>query len=673
MSLSILSSAFLWLICIELLSLAAVPFLGRSFPKEITSALARPTALFVFTTVCALVFRFEILPTGADSTRLIALGWVLLGIGFAVWRRQNALAGLWSRSTLPLNLLYLVLVLVGLFVSGSAPALDYSERPMDMSFITYFIRGGSIPPEDPWAAGMQTRYYYLGYLMVALVHQLSGVSPLFGFHFAHASVLALLLPILAAIFVVICNLSLSKSIAAALLCFLSVSYESIYLAVFEPERSPFSAYMALSRILPDRVVTETPLWGYLYGDLHPYIIAQPFECLTLFFTASYVLLPRSRLICSAFLGVLLGMMPVLHSWSFLVLGLVGAVLLVCYLAAKVWAKDFPLVDEVMSVVPFPLLFLPLLFVFLGDVSTGSGSIQFVGSNNTPHSFEILFRTFGYLYSPLFVFGVFALVLSANSHRPTGTESGSILNLPDTYMLLGAFTVSALVMLGVWESLWIVNRSAFVARTLNVVHYITSIAAIAFALIALRAVTKPIARSSLLFFIWLFSIGTMLNGGYAAYLAFHNPLYRSKFSFFAPGDIYLKNNDDRGIVHYIRSRPDLNGPLIESIGKPYSLAARVGSLTGIPTFLGWEGHLKLRGISKADIKKRQLIVDNFYSTVDPSEAFKIARKHGIELVVVGGTEKERYSPEGLEKLENSPKLFELLKSTGGSALYRVAEG
>ena len=58
-----------------------------------------------------------------------------------------------------------------------SPDVWQTEKPMDMAFINAAGDADSFPPEDPWMAGEDLNYYYLGHLMAAGSIRLSAVAP----------------------------------------------------------------------------------------------------------------------------------------------------------------------------------------------------------------------------------------------------------------------------------------------------------------------------------------------------------------------------------------------------------------------------------------------------------------------------------------------------------------
>ncbi|MCG4627878.1 DUF2298 domain-containing protein, partial [Anaerostipes hadrus] len=54
-----------------------------------------------------------------------------------------------------------------LVLRSCQPEIFWGEKPMDFTFLNYFIRLEQLPPQDPWAAGHVMQYYYFGTYLLA--------------------------------------------------------------------------------------------------------------------------------------------------------------------------------------------------------------------------------------------------------------------------------------------------------------------------------------------------------------------------------------------------------------------------------------------------------------------------------------------------------------------------
>ncbi len=54
--------------------------------------------------------------------------------------------------------------------------ITYTERPMDLAFLSAISRGTTFPPNDPWLAGYSISYYYFGYILAGMITKVSGLA-----------------------------------------------------------------------------------------------------------------------------------------------------------------------------------------------------------------------------------------------------------------------------------------------------------------------------------------------------------------------------------------------------------------------------------------------------------------------------------------------------------------
>ena len=81
------------------------------------------------------------------------------------------------RLALTFEAVTLVLFLGYVLFQGFNPAIAYTEKPMDFTFLASAIHTRSIPPRDCWFAGQPINYYYLGYVLIAVIARVSRIDP----------------------------------------------------------------------------------------------------------------------------------------------------------------------------------------------------------------------------------------------------------------------------------------------------------------------------------------------------------------------------------------------------------------------------------------------------------------------------------------------------------------
>ncbi len=122
------------------------------------------------------------------ATVLAALIVLALGVvGYVTWPEREPVLP-WLRNNLRLIVTGLVLFTI-LFVGWAAlralnPNLTGTEKPMEMAFLSAIRRSATFPPNDPWMSGYAISYYYFGYVIVAMLANLSGVTSGVAFNLA---------------------------------------------------------------------------------------------------------------------------------------------------------------------------------------------------------------------------------------------------------------------------------------------------------------------------------------------------------------------------------------------------------------------------------------------------------------------------------------------------------
>lgn len=205
------------------------------------------------------------------------------------------------------------------------------EKWMEIAFINGTLRSDYFPPQDPWLSGFAISYYYFGYVLMALMTQLTGIVATTAFNLYIPTLFALTL---IGAFGIVANLvSLHQrrldsqadlpsaiTLAAMLTGFASamfVGFLGNLIGVFEvlhkrglmhadfwqwldirdlknppvpsdnwiPDR--FIWWWRGSRVLTDynlagneqEVIDEFPFFSFLLGDVHPHVLALPFVLL----------------------------------------------------------------------------------------------------------------------------------------------------------------------------------------------------------------------------------------------------------------------------------------------------------------------------------------------------------------------------------------------------------
>lgn len=190
---------FNWWLAIQLIGLLALPlttwlfrFLpGRGLPWS------KAVGLLFVGWAAWLLAMINLVPFGLSAVLVACC--VLAGASWYVQRGRTradlrlALRRGW-RSWLAYEVLFglvlwagLQLRMYGLFGS----AIHYTEKPMELMLLSSVLNSPTFPPQDFWLAGYSINYYYLGYVLVAVLKLLSGVGLGVAFNLAVATIYAL--------------------------------------------------------------------------------------------------------------------------------------------------------------------------------------------------------------------------------------------------------------------------------------------------------------------------------------------------------------------------------------------------------------------------------------------------------------------------------------------------
>jgi YYY domain-containing protein len=173
--------AFLnWYLVMGFLALMALPLAYRMLPflHDRGVAFLRPLALLAWGYIFWLLTILKVLENTVGGQVVALLGVMALS-AWAGWGRWNEIRQ-WIRQNSKT-----IFVVEGLFFVAFAgfamlraayPDAVTTEKPMEMAFINAIARSPSFPPNDPWLSGYAISYYYFGYVLIAMLMRLTGVS-----------------------------------------------------------------------------------------------------------------------------------------------------------------------------------------------------------------------------------------------------------------------------------------------------------------------------------------------------------------------------------------------------------------------------------------------------------------------------------------------------------------
>ncbi|MGD0114937.1 MAG: DUF2298 domain-containing protein [Dehalococcoidia bacterium] len=465
-----------WWLAVEVMGLVGFPLVYALFPRfpDRGYAFAKPFGLL------AVGFVFWILGSAWVLTNNVGgIVWVILMVGVAsgyfAWRRRDEMLTFlrekWSL-LLVIEGLFLVAFIVAVYLRSFSPDISGTEKPMDFAFLNASTITQHFAPNDPWLSGYTISYYYGGYFLVAMTGKLAGVAPGVGYNLGLAMIAAL--AVVGAFGLVYNLVSLHEGavakrakilawplvfgLVAAFLLTVVSNLEGLleFLAAHGVGGAGFwnwidikgltsvgnttntwyptsnwwwwKAARVMSPTAPE-TITEFPFFSFLLGDLHPHVMAIPFDLIGI--GAAVRLLQEDETLDLSFwtrhqmvlvaLAVLVGGLSFLNTWdlpTFFFLLLVAAFLR-NYLALKRW--DWKLLKQtlgfavplgiasVVAYVPYHKLFIPAF----GFASQANGIAPVEGNGTMPFHAFIFWGPFAVLMLP---FAAQRLVASLKERR-----------------------------------------------------------------------------------------------------------------------------------------------------------------------------------------------------------------------------------------------------------------
>lgn len=130
--------------------------------------------------------------------------------------------------------------------------------------------------------------------------------------------------------------------------------------------------------------------------------------------------------------------------------------------------------------------------------------------------------------------------------------------------------------------------------------------------------------------------------------------------------------DYAAIEWLRANAPAHAVILEAPGAPagqygaYNYSGRISAMTGLPTLLGWGGHQSQWRGNYDEPARREPDIALLYNSSDTRRAQALLDKYGITYVIVGATERERYSPQGLKKFE---QFMDVAFQQGDTTIYR----
>lgn len=518
---------------------------------------------------------------------------------------------------------FLIIFVAFLTINSFHPVLYWGEKPMDLSFLGSLLRMNEGILDDPWAAGTRIKYYMLGYISWSLPARAVGMSLEQAYMVTMAGVAAM--TALASVEVYRALKVKYIYLCAGLFPFLSTA--SALISYFNHHSLDMTYFWSTTRVFENNNFAEFPLWSFLFADLHPHVMAYP---LVLIVFAGIVHCLMNSLTKYHLWGstIALSLIPFTNAWDFVLFSPCAFVALLLYFGKKINRE---------LIICFLIVILSSLIAFF-MTKTNSRHITFGLAEGA--GFIGILSHFIFSFIPFWLF-----VWQQKNKRWT---------------LFATFISIVLVC---------INYVVFLDRINTIFKFYTSLGLVLI-LFTPALVFGANAR-------WLRVSGTIFLA-----LSFSGSIFLV-MSILKPGPYPVRTPSLNGLSFLQYALPSDAGIinyLNEQVGRPRILEApgesfnyqrsRISAYTGLPTWIGWEHHVVLRGKTWLEIRQRKNWVNAMYESADALNAYGQLKDKRIEFIVVGPSEKSIYQSPGLAKFDQYPELFELVYEHFQAKLYRL---
>jgi YYY domain-containing protein len=400
------------------------------------------------------------------------------------------------------------------FVRSANPEIVGTEKPMELMFINGIMNSPTFPPRDLWLSGYSISYYYFGYVMASMLAMFTSVPGTMAFNLMVSLIFGLsaigaygilynllansqfpipnsqpatvnrkspiLRPLLAPLFLLIVsnvegfleilhrkgffwNFNADGSATSSFWKWLDLkdlSDPPLQPLGWIPER--FWWWWRASRVIQDydlngtgrEVINEFPFFSYLLSDLHPHVLAMPFNllaiavALNIFFGGwrgrTNLFFGELRINKVGFLTIalVLGGLAFLNTWDILI---AGALIVFSYALARVreegwgWERiEDILLLGIPAVLTAVIMYLPFYIGF--DSQLGGILPNFM----YPSRGAQIWVMWGILFVPLFAY----LIYLWRSKAPANWRSSLLTALGLVVVLLAAMFLIGFIALGV---------------------------------------------------------------------------------------------------------------------------------------------------------------------------------------------------------------------------------
>ena len=711
---SSLGAAIAWYLALLLVGAAALPLAWTLFPRlqDRGFGFARLSGLVFATYAMTVGLTFRVMTNGRAAALACLAGLALVSAVLALRERHDFMRFLREhrRALLQSEVVFASGFLLFLGLRALNPEIYWGEKPMDFSILNILVRTRSLPASDPWLAGAPLGYYTFGSEMVVFLTLLTNLSTRLTFNLAFGMLGG---TILQGAFSLARNWGgrMRAGIAGAALTLFVGNLSGLRDWLVQKRALDWDYFWATSRVIKD-TINEYPFWSLAFADLHAHVLAIP---IFLLFAAAALHLVRlhgdpvaswrGRLVGAALLGFLGAAQALTNAWD---VPLLSGLLVLVALTSAICPKRFWPAGPGRAAIALAVT-AGAGFAFARPLWVRVGGAPGIGKNLEPSASGLdqltVFGLFFFLALAWWVAAASARLAQGRGPRllrwvlvaaASGALAWLALRRPDWFLACGVllflaafFALSetpddrlALGFLATAFFLVLFCQRFYIYDRMNTFFklYLEAwlLFAIATAVLVFRARERRGAIDR-----WILPARALVVALVAAGLFTTATAGRAAVSrHFAPysgpsldGLRYLETlhpGEYRAVV-WLRRTVEGTPVLLEAQGPSYQDFGRISMLTGLPTVLGWDYHVKQRGNSEAEIEARRLAVKAIYSDAESARAAPFLKRYGVGYVYVGWLERRTYPVAGLQKFRTDKALFELVYENPETQIYRVAGG
>lgn len=652
-----------WYYYLFLLGINLLPLIHRFFPE-------RNQGIIFFSKMLAilLIFYFDWLLAHLSflhsrETRLTLVLITLITIAHWESKGSQSLSDILTKNWKKVLLsegLFLFVFCVFLILRSYSPEIYWGEKPMDFTLLNFMSRNSSFPVQDPWFSGFKMKYYYWGYYLYSGLIKVSGVKEELGYALAVASSAAFFSQAVAG-FIFQTTKRISLAFFGSLILCLGSHWNTIQRFI-AGGKVDILFFWKSTRLFDRGEFAEFPFWSFLFADLHPHVMSYAWVIMFLgLFISFWSDVQKWNLKSLVLLSLSWGILLALNSWDFIVMSLFVLFFSLFYL---LFTENFKnqlskCLQLTFAALLVPLLFLPMVLALKGGTPLDI-RWNFGGRND-------LFHYLGFLghWWVIVIIAAFPILKQLKFKK-------LLLREGFTKIMLGIIVSTILLSL--------ISENFIFHDRINSVFKFGNIIFILWGLLAILSL-----RPSWFYIPWKFRLQThmlailvlaptllasYING--SAFLTY-NPFGSARPSLYGSRYLEKMNPGDYDVIRWIRGNVLGTPVLLEGYGPSFDhRAARVSMHTGVPTFLGWTGHVLLRGVKGLSIEKRKKEVDFIYNSRDALKAYEMLVENNISFLVIGPYEESQYSMEGLSKFSKFSELFKPLITSKQSTLYSIGD-